>query len=77
MSKKGVIFLKILISEFFGLFWNSFRFFLVFFLIIIPLKMAKSVELSRGTCGADVARPREAMWTLVWHLSGARWSSGW
>ena len=47
MSPKGVIFLKILIYEFFGFFGNLF----LFLRILIPLKIGKKGFIFRKNCG--------------------------
>ena len=62
LSKKGVIFLKILISEFSRFFWNLFW----FLLILIPLKNGKKGVYLERTHRADVAR-RGTRVDATWH----------
>ena len=60
MSQKGVKFLKILISKFYGFFWNLFLIFKEFFRIYFIKKIAKRVGFfaqdSRSSCAATRTR---------------------
>ena len=71
MSPKGVIFLKILIYEFFGFFGNLF----LFLRILIPLKIGKKGVYLSQEPRADVAR-RGTRANATWHAR-PRGSAAW
>ena len=66
MSKKGVIFFKILISEFSGFFGIYFNFLRNFKELFLNLKLQKGLHF----CAGHMEGPHKLTWTPARHLHG-------